>query len=148
VEPYISLLSSKYFLKQIIIQMYSSVHKYYIIDAVSLSEPLIVLLSVSKHVLSHFIEMCYIYTPFCLLCTSLPLRSSSYEAGCLTASYQCFSVRVCFPQGTEGCLVYKYLLSLLLFERPVLLGLNHRWIGNLSYLATVNSHEVLPFAGV
>lgn len=124
--------------------MYSSVHKCYIIAAVSLSEPLIILLSVSKYVLLHFIEMYYIYIPFCLLSTTLPPRRGFSEAGCLAASYPCFSLRVCFPQGTEGCLVYKYLLRLFLFERPVLLGLNHWWIGNLSCLATVNNHQVLP----
>lgn len=123
--------------------MYSSVHKHYIIHAVSLSEPLIILLSVSKYVSLHFIEVCYICMPFCLLSTTLPLRRGSYKARCLAASYACFSLSVRFPQGTEGCLVYKYLFSLFLFKRPVLLGLNHWWIGNLSCLAMVNN-QVLP----
>lgn len=52
--------------------MYSSPHKYNIINAVSLSEPLIVLLSVSKYVLSHFYRNVLHYILFCLACTTLP----------------------------------------------------------------------------
>lgn len=81
---------------------------------------------------------------FFLPSTTFPLRRGTYEAGCLAASSPCFSFRIRFPQGAECCLVSKYLLSLFLFERPVLLGLNHWWIGNLSSLAMVNNHQVLP----
>ena len=81
--------------------MYSSPHKYNIINAVSLSEPLIVLLLVSKYVLSHFYRNVLHYIPFCLPCTTLPPEKRLLGGKVFSSILPMFQLKGVLPSRTR-----------------------------------------------